>query len=61
MSQIQEVRKEQDKKDEKDESTGEILFIKGEGGQRGVKAGTMEKLVERLIDPSTYGKVHLLL
>ncbi|KAI8929333.1 ras guanine nucleotide exchange factor domain-containing protein [Entophlyctis helioformis] len=54
ISQIQENQQEQDKKDEKDESLGEIVFLKSETGQKSVKAGTVPKLVQRLLDPNTY-------
>nr|KAJ3420617.1 hypothetical protein HK105_005467 [Polyrhizophydium stewartii] len=54
MSQIEEGQQEQNKKDEKDESLGEIIFIKNDAGQKSVKAGTVDKLVERLLDPNTY-------
>ncbi|KAI8848736.1 ras guanine nucleotide exchange factor domain-containing protein [Chytridium lagenaria] len=43
INQLQGSRREQD---EKDESTGAIIFIKGEGGSKRIKGATPEKLVE---------------
>jgi hypothetical protein len=40
--------------DERDESSGQIIFVRGENGSKQIKAATAEKLVERLTDPSTY-------
>ncbi|KAJ3416526.1 hypothetical protein HDV05_001263 [Chytridiales sp. JEL 0842] len=51
ISQMQEVRLEQDKKEETD---GSIVYIKGEGGVKRLKAATPGKLVERLLDPTVY-------
>jgi hypothetical protein len=41
--------------DERDESSGAILFVRGENGSKQIKGATPEKLVERLTDPSTFG------
>eukprot|EP00842_Homolaphlyctis_polyrhiza_P006864 jgi/Hompol1/767/HPOL_001367-RA len=61
MSQIESGTEEQSKKDEKDESAGDIIFVKGEGntGHKSVKAGTIDKLIERLVDPKTYDNQYL--
>lgn len=40
--------------DENDESSGQIEFVKGESGNKQVKAATAEKLVERVTDPRTF-------
>ncbi|KAI9090515.1 ras guanine nucleotide exchange factor domain-containing protein [Phlyctochytrium arcticum] len=49
LKQLQNARSEQD---QADESTGNIVFTKGEGGQKRLKGATAEKLLERLVDPS---------
>ncbi|KAH6571143.1 hypothetical protein BASA62_004025 [Batrachochytrium salamandrivorans] len=59
MSQIEEGQQELNKRDEKDESMGEIVFLKNESGQKSVKAGTIYKLVERLVDPTAYDNQYL--
>lgn len=41
--------------DERDENSGQIVFVRGENGSKQIKGATPEKLVERLTDPSTYG------
>ncbi|KAJ3218223.1 hypothetical protein HDU67_006332 [Dinochytrium kinnereticum] len=51
INQLQGARREQD---EKDESLGSIIFIKGEGGSKRIKGATPEKLVERLVDPTQF-------
>ncbi|KAI3633678.1 hypothetical protein MIR68_008625 [Amoeboaphelidium protococcarum] len=40
--------------DERDEGSGQIVFIRGENGSKQIKGATPEKLVERLTDPSTF-------
>lgn len=40
--------------DDKEEESGHIIFAKGENGRKQVKAATLEKLFDRLCDPSTY-------
>ncbi|KAJ8329055.1 hypothetical protein O5D80_003008 [Batrachochytrium dendrobatidis] len=59
MFQIEEGQQKQNKQDEKDESLGEIIFLKNEAGQKSVKAGTIDKLIERLVDPATYDNQYL--
>ncbi|KAJ3107545.1 hypothetical protein HDU97_003850 [Phlyctochytrium planicorne] len=51
INQLQGTRKELD---EKDEASGAIIFIKGEGGSKRIKGATPEKLVERLVDPTQF-------
>ncbi|KAJ3112506.1 hypothetical protein HDU96_004486 [Phlyctochytrium bullatum] len=51
INQLQGARREQD---EKDETMGTIIFVKGEGGSKRIKGATPEKLVERLVDPTTF-------
>ncbi|KAJ3191847.1 hypothetical protein HK101_007350 [Irineochytrium annulatum] len=51
MGKLQGVRTEMD---ERDETEGVVVFVKGEGGSKRVKGATPEKLVERLVDPATY-------
>ncbi|KAJ3023549.1 hypothetical protein HKX48_002422 [Thoreauomyces humboldtii] len=51
MKQLQSAREE---KDEMDESTGNIIFNRGEGGQKKLKGGAPDKLLERLIDPAVH-------
>ena len=45
----------QDERDEKDESTGDVIFLEGEGPKKRIKGATAEKLIERLTDPTVYG------
>jgi len=40
--------------DERDEASGQIIFVRGENGSKQIKAATIEKLVERLTDASNY-------
>lgn len=40
--------------DDKDESSGQIIFVRGENGSKQIKGATTEKLVERLTDPGTF-------
>ncbi|KAJ1558630.1 hypothetical protein HK096_008696 [Nowakowskiella sp. JEL0078] len=51
MNQIQEARTEQD---EKDEESGFVVFVRGEGGNKSIKAATPEKLVERHTIPANF-------
>ncbi|KAI8818638.1 ras guanine nucleotide exchange factor domain-containing protein [Fimicolochytrium jonesii] len=51
LKQLQTTR---EAKDDVDESSGNIVFIRGEGGQKRLKGGTREKLLERLIDPAVH-------
>ena len=53
ISKIQEDRRNQD---EKDANAGLIVFTHGEDGSARIKGGTVEKLVDRLIDGTAYGK-----
>ncbi|KAJ3293067.1 hypothetical protein HK104_004763 [Borealophlyctis nickersoniae] len=49
---LNEAREE---KDENDESSGDVIFIKGESGTtKRIKGATPDKLVERLIDPTIH-------
>jgi hypothetical protein len=52
MKKLQEVRVEQD---EKDEETGSVVFIKDENGNKELRGATPEKLLQRLTDGSNYG------
>ncbi|KAJ3035399.1 hypothetical protein HDV00_003997 [Rhizophlyctis rosea] len=52
---IKSLHEARDERDEKDESTGNILFVKGDGTQKRIKGATPQKLVERLTDPTVYG------
>ena len=40
--------------DDREEESGHILFVKGENGRNIVKSATLEKLLDRLTDPSTF-------
>lgn len=40
--------------DERDESNGQIFFVRGENGSKQIKGATPEKLIERLTDPAAY-------
>ncbi|TPX63113.1 hypothetical protein SpCBS45565_g06841 [Spizellomyces sp. 'palustris'] len=51
LKQLQEAREEQD---QMDESSGNIVFTKGEGGQKRLKGATPTKLLERLLDPAVH-------
>ncbi|TPX55448.1 hypothetical protein PhCBS80983_g05300 [Powellomyces hirtus] len=51
VKQMHAAREEQD---EMDESSGNILFNRGEGGQKRLKGGAPEKLLERLMDPTVH-------
>lgn len=42
--------------DEKDESSGDMVFVRGENGSKQVKEGTLEKLCERLTKPGVIGR-----
>ncbi|KAJ3055618.1 hypothetical protein HK097_009945 [Rhizophlyctis rosea] len=44
----------QDERDQKDESTGDVIFVDGEGPKKRIKGATAEKLIERLTDPTVY-------
>jgi hypothetical protein len=41
--------------DTRDETSGQIVFTRGENGSRQLKGATPDKLVERLTDPSAFG------
>ena len=41
--------------DERDETSGNLVFVRGENGSKQIKGGTPDKLVERLTDPGTFG------
>ncbi|KAJ3148781.1 hypothetical protein HDU86_007336 [Geranomyces michiganensis] len=51
LKQLQSAREE---KDEMDESSGNIIFVRGEGGQKKLKGATPDKLLERLVDPAVH-------
>ncbi|KAJ3178221.1 hypothetical protein HDU87_003773 [Geranomyces variabilis] len=51
LKQLQSAREE---RDEMDESSGNILFIRGDGGQKKLKGAAPDKLLERLVDPSVH-------
>jgi hypothetical protein len=44
---------ERNKADEQDEKSGQLVFIYGEGGSKQLRGATVEKLIERVIDPAT--------
>jgi polyphosphate kinase 2 (PPK2 family) len=55
----QQIKENRRNQDEKDANAGLVVFIHGEDGGARIKGGTVDKLVERLIDGTAYGKISI--
>ena len=47
-------------RDEEDESSGTLVFYKGENGAKQIKAATPDKLIDRLTDGNYFSKIFLI-